>query len=102
MFVGFICLFREMRSVVVLHLAGRGSGILSILFFTAFATGLALSGNAGFGARFVSLINLNFLLATFLVDYHGLLKSSYRIFINLFEKNYFLKSFNHHLILLQS
>ena len=31
------------------------------LFFTAFATGLALSGNAGFGARFVSLINLNFL-----------------------------------------
>lgn len=87
MFSKFACLFLKMTSAAILHPVKTDSRFPGILFSTAFVAKLTFNGNVSFKELFMGLENLNFLLFSFLVDDHGLLKRSYRI--NYFEKNHF-------------
>jgi len=89
MFFKFIYLFLKMKLIVKLHLARKDFSFLNILFSIAFVKWLTFNVIVSFKERFIDHNNSNFLLAIFFIDYHGLLKSNYRSFINYYEKNHF-------------
>jgi len=78
-----------MKLAVILHLARKDSSFPNILFSIAFVEKLTFNENVSFKGQFINLKNLYFLLVIFFINYHGLLKSNYRIFINYYEKNHF-------------
>jgi len=78
-----------MKLAIILHLARKDSNFPNILFFIAFVEWLTFNENVSFKEQFINLKNLYFLLVIFFTDYHGLLKSNYRILFNYYEKNHF-------------